>query len=222
MISFGGEISAAIINFRTPDLTTAAVRSFRKFYPDVPLTLVDNGSFDDSASVLGNVRDEAPTVTQLILNPSNRFHGPAMDQVVRHVSSEFVLFLDSDCEIQTGGFIEQMLSHMRAEKRCYAVGKRVFMNRRGFHVKDGAGSIAYIHPICMLLRRSSYLMLTPFRHHGSPCLDNMREAAKQDYLLVDFPIFDFITHTGRGTARRHGYGLGMRGKLNYLLNKMGL
>jgi hypothetical protein len=41
------------------------------------------------------------------------------------------------------------------------------------------------------------------------------------YILKSFPIENFIDHRWRGTASRFGYGLGWRGKIDFVLNKLG-
>ena len=95
-------VTAVVINFRTPDLTRRAVESFRSLLPALPLLLIDNGSDDESGRTLEQLRSRAPGKTTLILNRSNRHHGPAMDQALRTVDTPFVFFLDSDCEVFRG------------------------------------------------------------------------------------------------------------------------
>jgi hypothetical protein len=142
---------------------------------------------------------------------------------LHHASTLFVLFLDSDCEVIKGGFVEEMVAQANASPLNYAVGKRVWMDRRGFDVsEEGKGAIPYIRPICMLMRRDVYPSLPKARRHGTPCLENMRAAVRRGYVLVDFPIADFVLHKGRGTAARFGYGLGWRGRVNFLLHKLRL
>jgi hypothetical protein len=139
------------------------------------------------------------------------------------VSTPFLLFLDSDCEVLKGGFIELMLQQARASSLHYAIGKRIWMDHRGFDLPaNSPGAIPYIRPICMLIRREMYLMLPEAERHGAPCLANMREAVRRGYLLLGFPIEDYIHHKGRGTAARFGYRLGWQGKLNYILHRFGL
>jgi glycosyltransferase involved in cell wall biosynthesis len=215
-------VTAVVINFRTPDLTRRVIESFRSFYPALPLLLVDNGSEDESGRTLEELRAVAPGKTTLILNPSNRHHGPAMDQALRTVDTPFVLFLDSDCEVVQGGFVEAMLAHAMEDPRNYIVGKKIFMNDRGFDVAEEPGAHPYIRPICMLVRRELYLGLPPFERHGAPCLANMRAARTTGLGLIHFPVEEFVRHEGRGTASRHGYRLGWRGRLNHLMNKIGL
>ncbi len=144
-----------------------------------------------------------------------------MDEAARHCDTPYVFFLDSDCDVQAGGFLELMLDRMASDPRCYAVGKMTHMDRRGFDRPPGEGALAYIRPVAMLLRREMYLRLKPFERHGAPCLNNMADAHARGFVLSDFPIDQYIVHEGRGTAGRHGYNLGWKGKINHLLHKLG-
>ncbi len=215
-------VTAVIINYQTPDLAERAVASLRRWYPELPLLLVDNGSADDSPSILRTLVDSSPALTTLLRNSRNVHHGPAMDQALRHLHTDEVFFLDSDCEIIRRGILERLREALHADDRTYAAGKRIFMNSRGFDVAPGPDAHPYIRPICMLIRRERYLSLPPFRRHGAPCLDNMRAATAAGLLLAHVPVDDYIVHEGRGTAGRFGYGLGWRGKLNHLLNRLGM
>jgi glycosyltransferase involved in cell wall biosynthesis len=214
-------ITTVIINYRTPDLLDRAAGSFRRFYPSAHLLIIDNGSADTSLDVARARRNADAGNTDLILNDSNIHHGPAMDQAMRLLTAETVLFIDSDCEVIAGGWIERMSGLLNGEN-AYAAGRRIRMNSRGFDTPEASGGHPYIRPICMMLKRKVYLTLPPFRKHGAPCLGNMIEADARGYGLIDAPVEDFIRHHGRGTASRHGYGLGLKGILNHLMNKAGL
>ena len=216
------QVTTVIINFQTPNLTEHAVASFRRHCPDEQLLLIDNGSHDQSVELFKRLITETPQSTSQILNKYNLHHGPAMDQALRHLLTPFALFIDSDCEVRRGGFIEPMLAALAEKHECYIIGKQVFMNTRGFDVPRGPAVIPYIRPSCMLVKRDLYLSLPPFKRHGTPCLANMKRATERGLILLDFPIADFIHHEGRGTAGRFGYNLGWRGKWNYLLHKLGL
>jgi len=216
------KISAVIINYRTGDLVKRAVESLRRYYAEIPLLLIDNGSGDGSENILKHFAGTSPAYTELIINASNLHHGPAMDQALHYLQSPFVLFIDSDCEIYEGGFIELMTQTLEQNERNYVAGKKVFMDKRGFDVASGERATEYIRPICMLLRRDIYLTLPKFIMHGAPCLDNMKTAAGRGFTLVNFQIEQYVKHTGRGTAGRYGYRLGWRGRFNYLLHKIGI
>jgi hypothetical protein len=145
-----------------------------------------------------------------------------MDQALRTVNTPLVLLLDSDTVIRRRGLLEAMMRALADVPNSYATGKRTWMNRRGFDIEESAGGVPYIRPICMLLRRDLYLTLPPFRRHGAPCLENMRAAHQQKLQLIPFPVEHYIDHDGRGTAGRHGYHLGVRGRVNHLLNSLGI
>ncbi len=216
------DTTAVIINFKTPDLTERAVESLRSFYPLLPLLLIDNGSGDESQAVLRRLQESSPGCTQVILNDINHHHGPAMDQALRQTKSSIIWFLDSDCEVMKPGVLEGMLELMKSRPESYVVGKRIFMNDRGYDAAESPGTHPYIRPICMLVRREKYLSLPPFERHGAPCLRNMIAAGERGFALLHFPVEEFVHHKGRGTASRHGYHLGWRGRLNHLLNRLGL
>ena len=217
-------VTAVIINYRTADLFERAISSFRQLYPKIRLLLIDNGSRDGkSNSIMTQWKSRQPDHTELRFNTRNIHHGPAMDQALYHTTSPFLLFLDSDCEVFRGGFVELMFDCAVASPLHYAVGKRTWMDGRGFDLPtETPGAIPYIRPICLLIRRETYLTLPRARRHGAPLLKNMREATRRGYVLVDFPIDEYVSHVGRGTASRHGYKLGWKGKLNYLLHKIGI
>jgi glycosyltransferase involved in cell wall biosynthesis len=216
------QVTAVIINFQTPDLTATAVSSFRTSYSSVPLLLIDNGSSDGSAETFATLIERWPDTTSLIRNATNFHHGPAMDQAVRAARTPLVLFLDSDCEVLRGGFVEAMEQLLLEDHHNYVTGKRIWMNDRGFDVDETPGAHLYIRPICMMLRRNIYLTLPPFERHGAPCLANFVEASRHGLRLLHFPVESYVRHKGRGTAGRHGYHLGIRGRVNHLLNKLGL
>ena len=216
-------VTVVIINYKTPDLLQHAIASLRRFYPAVHLLVIDNGSKDrHSDSIMQQWKERYPGKTDLVFNERNIHHGPAIDQAVHHVSSPFLLLFDSDCELLAGGLIERMLECAESSL-TYAVGKRTWMDRRGFDLpEESTDAIPYIRPICMLIRRDTYLTLAKGQRHGAPLLANMRDAALHGYRVIDFPIEQFVNHLGRGTASRFGYQLGWKGKLNHLLHKMGL
>ena len=214
--------TAVIINFRTPGLTRRAYTTLRSFYPDLPVLLIDNGSGERSLEELAELARENPTTTALLANDRNIHHGPAMHQALMQLRSDHIFFLDSDCAVVRGGLLEEMVALLSRSATAYAVGKMTWMNARGFDVPSHAGGMPYIRPPCMVIKRNLYLALPPFERHGAPCLRNMAAAHEKKLELVDFPVEEFVRHKGRGTAERHGYRLGLKGRLNHLLNKIGL
>jgi GT2 family glycosyltransferase len=211
-------ICVVIVNYQTPDLLETAVQSFRKFYPAVSLLLTDNGSHDRSRAIITKLAANRPTCTRTVFLEKNIFHGPAMHEAMMAVDQDFVFFLDSDTETQQGGFLEKMTAEFTSE-RMYGVGRIDTVNRRGFHSAKGTPII--LSPY-MMLRRKPYFEFPPFEHRGMPTLRNFSAAQRHGYMLKSFPVETYIAHAGRGTASRYGYGLGVRGRIDYVLNKFGL
>lgn len=214
------DVAAVIVNYRTPDLLEKAASSFRKFYPDVEMVLVDNGSNDLSTEVIDQLVGLNPRKTKKIMLERNYFHGPAMDTAMRASTKELVFFLDSDTETYNGGFIEKMLSEMNSGEEVYGVGRTDRVTKRGF--ADEHGNETILISAYMMLKRSTYMQLPPFIHHGMPTLENFSAAKTRGFELRNVDIDSYIHHAGRGTASRFGYNLGLRGKLDFLLNKVGL
>lgn len=217
-MSISSRVSAAVVNYQTPDLIEIAVRSFHEHYRSVQLLVVDNGSADTSPEVITRLAAELGDSIHTLLLDHNRFHGPAMHLAIESLATPFVYIFDSDTKTQRGGFLEDMMDACSGET-VYGAGKVVRANRRGFASLRGVPVLASAF---MLLKRDIYLSLPPFVHHGLPALRNFQAAAEKGFELAPFPIEEYVTHYGRGTAERFGYGLGLRGRVDYLLNRLGL
>ena len=206
-----------VVNYQTPDLLDVAVRSFKQLYPDLPLIVADNGSQDNSRQVIEKLCEDLPRVTAKYF-AANLGHGPAMHRVIAQKDYAWYFFLDSDTETHAGGFLEEMLERYD-EPNLYAVGKVIPMNKRGFVDTDGFPALDAAY---MLIREDFYSQLSSFEHHGAPVVRNFMDAQQHGFQVQNFPVQEFVEHLHRGTVARFGYGLGIKGRINYLLNKLGL
>ena len=212
-------VATVVVHYQTPDLLEVAVRSFHLVYPHISIFIVDNGSRDHSPAVIRQLQDEfGERVTALFLK-ENIFHGPAMHQAIRTLEKPYIFVLDSDTETNRAGFLEKMIDLLDSSESTYGAGQVVHVNKRGFVSPEG---IPVLASAFMLLKRAHYMQLPPFVHHGLPALNNFKAAADAGYVVQPFPIQEYITHFGRGTAERYGYGLGLKSRLDFLLNKIGL
>ncbi len=217
--STSGRVAAAIVNHGTPDLTRMAVWSLRGHYPDLPITVVESGSADDSAERLRALADEVRPFT-LVECAHNVHHGPGLDLAIRAMDAEWALVFDSDCILYRPGLLEAMLA-LPAAPGAYMIGDVVTIDAMGYRPDGGAQETwAYVHPRCALVRRATYERLPPFEKHGVPCLANEKAAAAQGHPLVHFPVDAYVYHFGRGTAARHGYRLGWKGRLWELRHRL--
>jgi len=214
-------LTALIINYKTYDLTKQCVESLLQAYPTISLMLIDNGSNDESTHYIKALPVQYENIT-VARNKKNIYHGPAMDQGIRQISTQYVFILDSDCKILRSGFLEKMLA-LFANKNLYAAGKLIYMNRYGYQASSNyKNPIKYIHPYAMLLDREKYLTLKPFTHHGSPCIYNMKDAERTGYQVYNFPLTNFVYHLGKGTCNRYGYALSVKTSIERLLNDWGI
>ncbi len=221
MMKAEDQITAVIVNYKTPDLTRMALWSLRCMYPGLEIIVVDNAPGKDQAEKLNREAKEAGK-TKVITNESNLHHGPGMDQAIRQMSSGFALLFDSDCIAFRKGFLEKMVDQLT--DGSYASGALTYVDKFGYKAEpESKGAIAYIHPSCALLHVDQYKKLPPFEKHGAPCLGNMKAAGEQNFTLKSFPVSAYVYHIGRGTVdATGGYHLGKSGILNKIRRKTGL
>jgi glycosyltransferase involved in cell wall biosynthesis len=206
-------VSAVVVNFRTPAATRTCLTTLRAAYPTLRTVVVDNGSGDESTAYLRDL-EAADELVQVIFNDENRFHGPALDQGVRAARTDLVFVLDSDCEILHGGFLEPLVEAFSEDPLLYAIGKRGYANRYGYGpISERERWTYYVHPFAAVIDRRKYLTLPPFVHHGAPAYRNMWGATKAGFHLRHVTIEDHVAHRRRTTASVHGYGYDWRLRL---------
>ncbi len=208
-----------VINYQTPDLLKIAVESFRKFYPSIDILIIDNGSKDNSVEVIKELQSKSHQFTKTLFLEKNIFHGPAMHLAVKQLNYKHLFFIDSDTETHKGNFLEEMAELLESSPKTYGTGRFLILNKRGFQKDKG---ILIPAPAYMMIKRELYFQFPPFEHHGMPVLKNFSEALKLGFEFKNFPIENYIEHLWRGTAGRFGYGLGLKGKIDYVLDKLGL
>ncbi|MCX6137643.1 MAG: glycosyltransferase [Ignavibacteriales bacterium] len=210
-------VTGVVVHFQTPDLLKTAVTSFRKFNPSVPLLIVDNGSDAASRRSVEALVQETDGQTMARYLPQNIYHGPAMHRALCDLETDLVFFFDSDTETERGGLLEAMEQKFAGDTTLYAAGKKDVVNARGFHADEGT---VIVQTPSMMIRRSIYMQLPPFEHRGMPTLVNFAAAHRRGFGFADVPVAAYIRHDGRGTAGKFGYGLGLRGKIEFIIEKL--
>ena len=210
-------VAAVTVHYQTPNMLRLAVESFRKYYPAIPLLIIDNGSNEAGRHAVQDIESKYPAVTRAVYLPENIFHGPAMHRAMGEVAEDLVFFFDTDTEMLQGGLLETMASLFEQDLLLYAAGKTAVVNARGFHAAEGT---TIVQTPSMMIRRSLYHQLPPFEHRGMPTLANFQLAHRMKYRFADVPVEHSIRHDGRGTAGKFGYGLGLRGKMEFAVEKI--
>lgn len=199
-VFFIDDITAVVVNYQTRQLIETAVTSFREFYPNVKLVIVDNGSTDNSWEW---IRDQEDDVTEVIRNETNQGHGPALDKEFIRATTPFVFTFDSDVTFVRAGLLENLLTHI---KDTYAIGWLRWVNISGVAVNEKKPFnkdrfCPYIHPCAALYNRDTYLSLSPFVNKGAPAVVNMRDAQKRGIKVRSYPIENYVEHLVAGTRR---------------------
>lgn len=225
MVDDQPSVRVVIVHYRTIDLLQNVVDSLRSFYPRVPLTIVDNGATLQTRAAIEEVRLASPDHTDVISVEENIGHGPGMDLAIREAEEPYLFCLDSDTVVDRGGFLEGMVAQINpgSAEKLLGVGRIVFMDRRGFGAEKRGGRhvIPALDPAYMLIDSRLYRTLPPFAHHGSPVVGTFVAAEQRGLKVGRFAVETFITHLHRGTVNRHGYGLGLRSKIDFILHKLG-
>lgn len=116
------KIDVIIVNYNTAHLLGRMFASCESAAQGLQVRywVVDNASRDDSVAVL---RRDFPQATVLV-NDKNVGFGRANNQVVPHLTGEFVLLLNTDAFIAPDA-LQVALKCMQAHPRCGAVGVRL-------------------------------------------------------------------------------------------------
>jgi glycosyltransferase involved in cell wall biosynthesis len=200
------QITTIVVSFNTEHLLKNCLTTFNQFYPEVPLIVIENASQDGSAQFAQEFA-ESREATTVIVNQTNRGHGPGMHQAIVQIETPYFFTLDTDCVSNRGGFLEAMLAQLKASD-LYAVGWLRWVNRAGVATRkkevsetDKKVLVPYIHPCAALFDREKYLTLPPFAYTGSPCTTNFWAARARGHQVEAFPIFDYVRHLIAGTRR---------------------
>lgn len=201
-------ITGAVVHYRTFDLIEIAIRTFRKFYPEMVIFVVDNSGFNEDSEKLYELSKKDGNINLFLGMEHYKHHGTGLDMVIKAAQTPYVFTFDSDAEFLKGP-IEDMIK--LAKPDFYAIGRHCWTNGRGHtKTKDHPHARLYIHPLAMLLNKAEYLKGPPFIRHGAPCRDAMNHIfeTKQTHKLICFPDWEqYVKHDFRGTVSRHGWNL---------------
>lgn len=198
--SIGELVTAVTVNFKTPDLTTEAVESFKSFY-DIGYILIDNGGDLVSLAACRKLANKHDLL--LVSNHRNIGHGRALNQAISLVDTPYVFTLDSDTRTEKGGFLEGMLELFREHWDLFATGWLRYVNEVSgvAHPSQGAKQgQPYIHPYAALLNVQKFRSCRPFADRGAPAIELMVDATQnKGFTVADYPVDEYIWHKVAGT-----------------------
>lgn len=189
------ETTIIIVSYKQTELIKAAHSSIRRFYPTIPVIIIDGSPADsDCWNYLHSLNDPNTRVHTLEYNIG---HGRGLHMGIGMATTEYVLLMDSDVEIRQIDAIECMLDRFYSD--TYGVGKVVYVNEHG---GDDPKGLPYLHPHFALIKKSKYEYWPPLINHGAPFIKTMIALERHVYSdkVVNFEsISNFIMHKERGT-----------------------
>lgn len=191
-------VTVLICQRKTRDLIQLCLSSLLNHYPEINVLVVDGDSQDESLDWLRFMAAKHKNVKVWERIGINS-HGEAMHEaIMQHISTKYVLLMDSDTLVRRHGFVEGMLQQFKENDNLYATGALMLVSRENqacgepHHDKD---VLRYAHPHCSLYSIPKYKELNvPFCNHGAPCVNNMI-AAESNVMAVDtFPVDKYMQH----------------------------
>jgi hypothetical protein len=191
-------ITGITVCWNTKGLMERAYNSIRKFYPEMPVIIIDGSDAKDPCATY--VRGLASDKTTVISLGYNIGHGKGMCMGIDKAKTPYALIFDSDI-VLVADCLSTMMEKMRADS--FGVGE-VFPFADHCMKQESVSAIPYLHPRFQLIDIRNYKRFRPYIHHGAPCLATMidiyqRELSAQ--VLIDFPVDKYVRHTGRGTRK---------------------
>lgn len=190
-------ITVLICQRKTRDEIKLCLESLLTFYPDINVLVVDGNSQDESTMYLRVKSAMYPNV-KLWERDAINSHGITMDEAIRnHITTEYVLLMDSDVITSRGGYIEGMLSQFKADPKLYATGNLMLVTRKNEACGapyDETDVLRYAHPCCSIYHVPTYKRLDPFENHGAPCAHNMIHAESEGLTIGYFPVDKYTIH----------------------------
>ncbi|MEJ7765681.1 MAG: glycosyltransferase family 2 protein [Acidimicrobiales bacterium] len=218
------DIAVVIVNYRTKELTAAAVRSVLAHPEVAEVVVVDNGSGDGSSGYLSEAFSGAASPGAVVASTENLGFGRGCDLGVRQSCAPLLFFLNSDAVITPGALallreaLEQgphvgLVAPMvyGSDGRDLQVSHGVFPSVRSIVNRTNLRPEETLHPdwvsgVAMLLRRTDYTQVGGFDPDFVMYLEDidlcrrLRAAGKDIRLLPTASIL----HVG-GASRRSSF-----------------
>lgn len=180
-------LGVVIVNYNTVEFTSMLLWSLRRIADSsqvVEIVVVDNGSSDGSRQVLRHLADEGHLC--LIANRVQRFHGPGLNQGIRHLARtpnrfDQILVVDSDVVFLRRDAITAPSAALRSSGAAL-LGE---YHNGTVLVEGGYAHIAtlFIDPRQVIQPR-----VPPFIDSGQPGVMMQKHLRQQGVAIEDFPL----------------------------------
>ena len=219
----GGMVTAIAVTYNTRLLVEKSYQSIRRFYPDMPIIIVDGS--DPGNSTAPYVRSLASPLTTVMSFGHDVNHGPGMNVGINYCQTRYALLFDTDAEL-----LEPCVGDMLAmmEEDTFGVGFVIPTAFNGFGTwfptpwrkeawhpnatppPSKGGWMPYLHPYFQLIDIKNYRKFPPYVDGGAPCTPTMLAIYQQglsNKIIKQFKdmvngVPKFVKHDGGGTCRR--------------------
>lgn len=217
----GGMVTAITVAYNTRLLVEKSYQAIRRFYPDMPIIIVDGS--DPGNSTAPYIKSLASPLTTVIAYGRNVNHGPGMNIGINYCQTRYALLYDTDAELLQP-CVGDMLLMM--EEDTFGVGFVIPTAFGGFgtwwptpmvegqwhpsaHPMATRGKMPYLHPYFHLIDIKNYRKFPPYVHGGAPCTPTMLgiyQAGLANKIIKQFKDMvngtpTFVKHDGGGTCR---------------------
>lgn len=196
-------LTILICQKKTKDLIQLTLESILRFYPDIPMLIVDGDSKDDSTLYLRYMTAKYPHIQVWEREGLRSSHGETLHQALRDfIKTRYVLIMDSDVIVERGGWVEMMLQKFEEDEKLYACGSLMLVTRSGEACgspKDNTDILRYAHISTAIYHVPTYFTLEPFIDHGACACWNMIDAADKGLHVGAFPIERYVSHLSGGS-----------------------
>jgi hypothetical protein len=178
------------------DCVITAIESIRRFYPELPLIIVDGSTEKKVREFFDNLDN-----CQTVYVDFNISHGRGLHLGITISPTEYVLCFDTDIEM-IEPCVEKMLELFKLD--TLMVGKTVKLAQKshGVDLHDGS-DFTYIYPHFHIINRYNYRKYYPYIHSGAPgqiLLPQIKELGLER-VLKPFPVDDNVKHNQGGTSQ---------------------
>jgi len=214
------DVTAVVVFCRTKELIDISIGSFRKFYPDMKLIIVDNSSdeeefIQEDKNAYGKYVDRGDGSctralkdlfandknTELYLMPNNLGHGLGLDFGIRQVKTTFAYTFESDTIMESGGLIESLLELSSPDMYCIGRTEKTYYDD-GRPVKALDKRIMRMFwAYALLVSVKTYLKYPIWdSNKGTNTIPTFRsqqaiaDSGEEENLIIDFDVDRYVKH----------------------------
>jgi len=199
------QVDVVIVNYGTPQLSVLAVDSVLASPEVAVVAVVDNGSPDDSLTILRDAYDSHSQV-KIIETPRNLGFGAANNLGSQKATAPYLFFLNSDAQVRPG-CVQRLVQRLEADPGLGIVAPQVFLADGITRQEDTQGSFPTVSSLLTHRGKRHQATLAPDWVSGVACMVRREEFASlkgfDERLFMYFEDVDLCRRyqeAGKGVA----------------------